>query len=69
MPSTATSPAKPAPGLMDFKRQHILQALASTYWRIEGSGGAAEQLGLAPSSLRSRIKKLGIQRPVRLKLR
>jgi len=63
MPSPATPPAKPVSGLMDFERQHILQTLASTHWRIEGSGGAAERLGLAPSSLRSRIKKLGIHRP------
>ena len=57
-------PKAPA-GLVDFERQHILQTLASRNWQIEGGGGAAEQLGLAPSTLRSRIKKLGLQRPVK----
>ncbi len=60
--STRLEPKAPA-GLVDFERQHILQTLASSNWQIEGGGGAAEQLGLAPSTLRSRIKKLGIQRP------
>ncbi|GJL57080.1 MAG: hypothetical protein NPIRA02_42120 [Nitrospirales bacterium] len=69
MSTPTASSEKPASGLMDFERQHILQTLASTHWRIEGSGGAAEQLGLAPSSLRSRIKRLGLQRPVKTKSR
>ena len=43
---------------------HIGQTLEQTGWRIEGAGGAAELLGLRPSTLRSRIKKLGIRRPV-----
>ena len=60
----STAPAfKPPAGLIDFERQHILQVLASTNWQIEGEGGAAEQLRLAPSTLRSRIKKLGLKRP------
>ena len=32
-------------------------------WRIEGSGGAAKLLGMNPSTLRSRMAKLGIERP------
>lgn len=44
-------------------RAHVLQVLQNTNWRIEGKGGAAETLGLHPSTLRFRIKKLGIQRP------
>jgi formate hydrogenlyase transcriptional activator len=31
-------------------------------WRIAGRGGAAEQLGLKPSTLRSRMEKLGLKR-------
>lgn len=49
--------------LEDVERRHILQTLALTDWRIEGGGGAAERLGLVPSTLRSRLRKLGIQRP------
>jgi PAS domain S-box-containing protein len=44
-------------------RTHFLRVLRKTNWRIEGKGGAAEALGLHPSTLRFRIKKLGIKRP------
>jgi formate hydrogenlyase transcriptional activator len=63
-PNATTFP-KASSGLVDVERQHILQVLAATQWQIEGTGGAAEQLGLAPSTLRSRIKKLGLHRPSR----
>jgi formate hydrogenlyase transcriptional activator len=65
IPHSGTLASKAPAGLIDFERQHILQVLASSNWQIEGRGGAAEQLGLAPSTLRSRIKKLGLRRPVR----
>jgi transcriptional regulator with GAF, ATPase, and Fis domain len=32
-------------------------------WRIEGAGGAAQVLGMKPSTLRSRMLKLGVARP------
>ncbi len=51
--------------LQDVERHHIASTLASTNWQIEGPGGTAQQLGIAPSTLRSRIKKLGLQRPTR----
>jgi len=41
---------------------HIRRALKATNGRIEGVGGAAELLGVNPSTLRTRMKKLGIQR-------
>jgi PAS domain S-box-containing protein len=44
------------------EREHILATLRATEWRIEGEHGAAARLGLNPSTLRSRIKKLGIAR-------
>ena len=44
------------------EREHILHILAMTSWRIEGARGAAQLLGLKPSTLRSRLRKLGIQR-------
>jgi transcriptional regulator with GAF, ATPase, and Fis domain len=49
--------------LQAVERQYILQVLEQTYWRIEGEQGAAVILGLNPGTLRSRMKKLGIQRP------
>ena len=50
--------------LDDVARQHILSVLASTEWRIEGARGAAEVLGLHPNTLRSRMKKLEIEKRI-----
>jgi transcriptional regulator with GAF, ATPase, and Fis domain len=49
--------------LIEVEKRHIRSILDSTRWRIEGGGGAAQMLGLKPSTLRSRMLKLGIQRP------
>ncbi|MGR8952371.1 MAG: sigma 54-interacting transcriptional regulator [Gammaproteobacteria bacterium] len=49
--------------LTDVERDHILRVLETTGWRIRGSAGAAEILGLKPSTLESRMAKLGIRRP------
>jgi formate hydrogenlyase transcriptional activator len=49
--------------LQDVERRHVLQVLDQTNWRIYGPRGAAEQLGVNPSTLRSRLKKLGLKRP------
>ena len=51
--------------LIDVEGEHIQRVLGSTAWRIEGEGGAASLLGLKPSTLRSRMLKLGIRRPAR----
>ena len=48
--------------LETVERDHILKVLQKTRWRIEGHGGAAAILGLNPSTLRFRIKRLGIER-------
>jgi formate hydrogenlyase transcriptional activator len=50
--------------LASIERDHIMQVLRMTEWKIEGSGGAASILNLHPSTLRFRIKKLGILRPL-----
>jgi formate hydrogenlyase transcriptional activator len=47
--------------LQELERQHIIQILNRTQWRIYGPNGAAAQLGLNPSTLRSRLKKLGLK--------
>jgi formate hydrogenlyase transcriptional activator len=49
--------------LADAERAHIESALKATYWRISGAEGAAALLGLPPSTLRNKMKKLGIGRP------
>jgi PAS domain S-box-containing protein len=58
----APAPAAPLPSLEAVERRHILATLDATGWRIEGAGGAAARLGLRPSTLRSRMQKLGIRR-------
>ena len=45
------------------EREHILKVLQQTRWKIDGEGGAAAILGLNPSTVRFRIKKLDIRRP------
>jgi PAS domain S-box-containing protein len=49
--------------LQDIERNHIEQVLESTGWRISGMKGAARLLDIKVSTLRSRMKKLGIERP------
>ena len=44
-------------------RAQLLQVLQDTGWRIRGPHGAAARLGLNPSTLESRIKRLGLTRP------
>jgi PAS domain S-box-containing protein len=51
-----------AKSLEEVERDHIVRTLESTGWRIEGPYGAANVLGLNPSTLRTRMSKLGIQR-------
>ncbi|MCX6922112.1 MAG: hydrogenase, partial [Verrucomicrobia bacterium] len=45
------------------ERENMQAALVKSGWRIHGEGGAAELLGLKPTTLISRIKKLGLKRP------
>ena len=52
-------------GLVEMEREHILAMLHEIGWKIEGHNGAAKLLGINPSTLRSRMKKLGIKRPGR----
>ncbi|MGA9534934.1 MAG: helix-turn-helix domain-containing protein, partial [Desulfobacterales bacterium] len=55
---------EPLKDLAATERGHILRVLRKTGWKIEGPSGAAAILKLHPSTLRFRIKKLGIRRPV-----
>ena len=47
----------------EVERAHIEKVLAACDWKIRGKGGAAEHLGLKRTTLQSRMKKLGIERP------
>jgi len=72
-PTTPVRPAAPGPAsgpaggvlrtLDDVERDHIRAVLAATRWQIEGRGGAAEILGLNASTLRGRLRKLGLRKP------
>jgi formate hydrogenlyase transcriptional activator len=48
--------------LDDLERAHIRRMLEASNWKIEGDGGAARVLGLNPSTLRGRMRKLNIRR-------
>jgi PAS domain S-box-containing protein len=48
--------------LSNNERDHILRVLEQTRWKIDGKNGAAEVLDLNPSTLRTRMRKLGIKR-------
>lgn len=50
--------------LASVERHHIIQILQRANWKIEGPDGAASMLNLHPSTLRFRLKKMGIQRPI-----
>jgi chemotaxis protein methyltransferase CheR len=45
------------------ERDHIVRVLEQTNWKVSGQNGAAEILGLNRSTLRARIRKLGIHQP------
>jgi chemotaxis protein methyltransferase CheR len=49
--------------LEDVERDHIIRILEQTNWKVSGKNGAAEILGLNRSTLRARIRKLGIREP------
>jgi PAS domain S-box-containing protein len=48
--------------LQELDKEHIQKVLQLTNWRVSGKGGAAEKLGLKPTTLESRMKKMGIRR-------
>jgi formate hydrogenlyase transcriptional activator len=66
--SSSAPPAKAGTtngSLEEVERRHIESVLQQTNWMIEGERGAARILNLHPSTLRSRMKNLGIRRPER----
>jgi PAS domain S-box-containing protein len=48
--------------LREMERRHIHSTLVTTDWKVSGPGGAAERLGLKPTTLESRMKRLGLSR-------
>ncbi|HJU68287.1 MAG TPA: sigma 54-interacting transcriptional regulator [Gemmatimonadaceae bacterium] len=58
--STTSAPDAGIPTLADYERAQIRRALAAVNGRVHGPSGAAALLGVNPSTLRSRMQKLGI---------
>jgi PAS domain S-box-containing protein len=46
------------------ERENLRLALRACDWKVSGAGGAADRLGMKPSTLASRMKALGLRRPV-----
>jgi formate hydrogenlyase transcriptional activator len=55
--------ATPQKTLEEVERDHIVRVLEQTNWKVSGKNGAAEILGLNRSTLRARIRKLGVHQP------
>lgn len=62
-PSTSKAGNRQTLTLEEMERQHILDVLGQTNWRVSGDKGAAKILGLNATTLEARMKKLGIERP------
>ena len=62
LPNVKNASRDQSTNLEQVEKNHIRQILDRTGWRVRGSGGAAELLGLKPNTLDSKMKKLGIRR-------
>jgi transcriptional regulator with GAF, ATPase, and Fis domain len=51
--------------MREYQKQNIVAALKETAWRVSGPNGAAELLGVKPTTLADRIRTFGIRRPSR----
>jgi PAS domain S-box-containing protein len=49
--------------LIEVERDYIVRVLEQTHWKVSGQNGASEILGLDRSTLRARMRKLGIRQP------
>jgi transcriptional regulator with GAF, ATPase, and Fis domain len=52
-----------AKSLDNLEREHIIEVMKSTKWKVRGEDGAAKILNLNPTTLEARMKKLGIKKP------
>jgi transcriptional regulator of acetoin/glycerol metabolism len=59
----APIPIRTAQELETLEHANLIRALEATEWRISGANGAAAVLGMNPSTLRSRMKALGVKAP------
>ena len=59
----ASGPVLTFDEIKELERQNILNALNSTNWKIFGKNGAAELLGIPPTTLTTRIQRMGLKKP------
>jgi DNA-binding NtrC family response regulator len=62
-PAAATGPILTEAQMKEQQRNNLLAALKAADWRVSGKGGAAELLGIRPTTLADRMRALGIRRP------
>jgi formate hydrogenlyase transcriptional activator len=63
LPAGSRSAGRRSDKLADVEKEHVLKVVEGCRWRIRGVDGAAERLGLRPTTLETRMAKLGIKRP------
>ena len=63
IPKANSSTFWPPSTLKEMEIQHIRNVLENASWKIRGKNGAAEILGMKPTTLETRMAKLGISRP------
>ena len=63
LPRSSGPPGKGSVRMADVEKDHVRSVLERCGWRIRGAGGAADRLGLRPTTLETRMAKLGLVRP------
>ena len=63
LPHLEPSESQEVSELKNIERDHLLNVLKKTNWRVAGKAGAAEVLGLKRTTLQSLMKRLGVKRP------
>lgn len=63
LPAPIAEGASRSANLADVEKEHIRAVLERVGWRIRGAAGAAARLGLPPTTLETRMAKLGLSRP------
>jgi len=63
IPAHSPSSLRRSVKLVDVEKEHVLSVVEGCGWRIRGVDGAAERLGLRPTTLETRMARLGIKRP------
>jgi transcriptional regulator with GAF, ATPase, and Fis domain len=65
LPSSTAAGRNGSERLADVEKEHVRRVLESAGWRIRGTHGAAERLGMRATTLEARMVKLGLKRPKR----